>query len=67
MRTNKRRVSLTLEPSVITMAERLAEYERRSLSNLVEVLVERATHQQTRDSEPEGPALQRADGTGRRA
>lgn len=39
--STKQRVNLTLETEAIELGEKLAKEERRSLSNLVEVLFER--------------------------
>jgi hypothetical protein len=38
---NKQRVSLTLDPEAVRMGEELAKEEKRSLSNMIEVLFER--------------------------
>lgn len=48
----KRRVNLSMHDDVVQKGEQLARIERRSFSNLVEILISRATVVPPTDSAP---------------
>jgi hypothetical protein len=48
---NKIRMSLTLDPDAVRMGEAIAKEDRRSLSNLIEVLFEQERERRVKEIE----------------